>query len=104
MSRFEKICWLWSDSYERLLHQLPDNTPVLQLEKLVSNYDYFCNNLCKPLEINIDYLTWENVTSKKSKNASDVYVLSSWEDWDVIKKNSFNKICGNIMARLGYIN
>ncbi|NIQ17166.1 MAG: hypothetical protein GTO02_23125 [Candidatus Dadabacteria bacterium] len=104
MSRFEKICWLWSNSYEILLHQLPDYTPILQLEKLVTDYEYFYKKLCNPLDIQIDYLTWEKITTKKSKNASDEYILSSWENWDDMKKNTFNKICGDVMSRLGYIN
>ena len=103
MSRFEKTCWLWANSYSLLLESIPA-TAVIQLERIVKEYDYFRERILVPLDLSITFEQWQESVKRKSKNATRIYTFPQWKDWSVEYSRSFSKICGEMMTKLGYTN
>ena len=116
MTRFEKICWYWRETNEHLLRY---NFPIIHLESLISNYDYFKNKLLIPLGISVSYDRWKEKISNpqnKTKNFDfkkivKKYIIKEnintdkiphYTRWDKNMLESFNEICGETMRKLGY--
>ncbi|MHA1284996.1 MAG: sulfotransferase family protein [Promethearchaeota archaeon] len=100
MSRFEKLCWYWKVENEYLDQHLKYR---IRFEDIISDYNYFSNNLLKILNLDISKETWENEI-KTPKNITLKYTIPHWKDWDETMLNKFNKICGEMMRRYDYIN
>ena len=60
MTSFERCCWLWADSYRRLLDQ---NVPIFTLESLNAEYGNL-ERLCDVLGISISYEDWQAAAGK----------------------------------------
>lgn len=101
LSRFEKICWMWRDTYEVLYEHIPTERWLL-LERLVSDYDYFRERLGKPAGIVLSEADWHAKTTKKSRNSSAAYDFPAWPDWTPEHRAQFVTICGPTMSKLGY--
>ena len=118
MTRFRKLCWYWKHSNEFLLSKI-DRTVLL--EKLLTDYDYFKDNVLSPLGLNIPFNTWQTEvkkprnTSKKNilrkkvkgtvlfwKKEALIKPLPHWTRWNKIQIRQFNEICGETMEKLGY--
>jgi len=101
MSRFQKICWLWADSYKVLLDNI-NTEKIIHFEKIINDYEYFNNTILAKLDITVDKKTWNNFVEKKSNNASKTYSYPQWKEWSQEDRNSFDSICGDIMKKIGY--
>ena len=100
-NRFEKVCWLWADSYQELLKYLPRESIVL-FEKIISDYRYCDEKLLQKLGIEIALDQWSAYMSRKSPNARQRHPYPHWKDWSPEEKSSFDAICGSVMQQLGY--
>lgn len=98
MNRFDKLCWYW-DVENRYLHKNIDIT--IHFEQLISNYEYFNEKLLEPLNLEIPKEVWEREV-KTPKNITKKYTIPHWNTWNPVKLESFNKICGETMKKLGY--
>ena len=102
MSRFEKVCWSWRDTNEFLMDHIPASH-WLQLERITSDFDYFTKQFANGVGIEISYEVWRARVMRRSRNASSSYGFPAWEDWTREQKDSFVRICGDTMAKLGYV-
>lgn len=98
MNRFEKICWYW-DIENRYLNNNIEK--VIRFEELISNFDYFKENLLKFFDLKMSKDIWQKEIIVP-RNISEEYKAPHWTKWDQEKKNSFLKICGETMEKLGY--
>lgn len=98
MTRFEKLCWYWAVENRYLRKQIEK---AVQLEKLVSSYDYFNAELLEPLGLKIPQRIWEK-TASTPKNVTDEHVIPHWSNWDYEIMQKFNALCDEEMIRNGY--
>jgi len=103
MSRFEKICWMWRDTYETQCECIPFERWLL-LEELATDYDYFHERLVMLAGLAISQEAWRKKSVRKSKNASTscAFPAWAWEDWSRERQDGFVRIRGNTMTKLGY--
>ncbi len=101
MSRFEKICWGWQDTYELLMRHIPP-THWLTLEQSTSDFDYFDRQFTQNVGLSISRELWKQHTTSKSRNSTKVYGFPSWEEWTAKQQEAFIRICGPTMNKLGY--
>ena len=99
--RFERVCWLWADSYVELLKYLPPDQIVF-FEKMISDYDYCDKKLLQKLGIEVTRDEWAGYMSRKSPNARKFHSYPHWKDWRPEDRDSFDTICGAVMEQLGY--
>lgn len=98
MDRFSRICWFWQVENSYLRATIGK---IIQFEKIVSNYDYFRNELLGPCHIYIEKTDWErSVTSPR--NTTGRFGMPKWDDWSPQQKRAFETICGDEMAKCGY--
>ncbi len=100
MSRFEKICWSWMDSYRLLVQHIPKEN-IVHLEKLSKDFTYFKQKVIDPLGLYIEFEQWQEGFSKP-KNETKVYKFPHWKDWSLEEKDAFDRICAPTMEELGY--
>ncbi|MDA7558633.1 sulfotransferase domain-containing protein [Flavobacteriaceae bacterium] len=116
MSRFEKICWYWTHTNNRLSDDLER---CFKFEDLISDYSKF-QELINYLEIPmLSESVWKTEVSKPkntSKTAifrvkaksmlqfkeSDVELIGGYNEWTEDMKKSFNAICGDTAKKMGY--
>ena len=113
--KFQKICWNWTSTTRLLLSQ---NTPLLQFEKLINDFDYLSEKLLSPLNISLSRAVWMDLKSTKVNKTRNklfrfVYAklkgkefvkdrLPSYDLWSAEQKTIFGEICGNTMKMVGY--
>lgn len=119
MSRFEKICWYWTDTYDKLWEH--SQGEIHRVEYLLSDYRAFNDVILKKVGLSIAEEVWrkavmvpENSTSgnlmrkklatllKGNAAKVDGKQLPPWTDWTEEQHDSFNRICGPTMLKLGY--
>jgi hypothetical protein len=98
LSRFEKICWLWSDANRRLRDGVDG---VVRFEDLVGDYEYFRDHVETALGLGIGEASWRR-TVQTPVNASARFDLAHWTEWEDRLREAFERICGEEMRRLGY--
>lgn len=98
MDRFARICWFWQEENSRLRKVIGK---TIQFEKILSNYDYFHNEILEPCHIKMDRKTWE-VTVPTRRNITAEHQMPNWEDWSLDQKKTFTEICGEEMTKCGY--
>ena len=101
LSRFEKICWGWRDTYEFLIATNPPHTWLL-FERLLSDFDYFQARLTSAIDVPIAPGRWRSGTSKQSRNSTTAHAFPDWEQWSRGQQEAFVRICGETMTKLGY--
>lgn len=101
MSRFEKMCWSWRDTNEFLMRWIPESH-WLRLEWITSDFDYLTKHFSRNVGVETSIEKWQSIVSRKSHNASREYGFPAWEEWTTEQKESFVRICGGTMRRLGY--
>jgi len=101
MGRFEKICWSWMDSNERLMRCIPEGY-WCRLEAIATDYDYFSERFIQPTNLDIDRILWRTRMAQRSRNATRQYAFPAWEEWSTDQMHSFERICGDTMRKLGY--
>jgi|Deesub1362A_J573_1020465.scaffolds.fasta_scaffold00470_10 hypothetical protein len=98
MSRFERLCWYWQVE-NRYLRSCIKRT--VQLERIVSSYEYFSDEVLKPLNLEIPEGIWQEAV-KSPKNVTREYKLPHWSEWEQEKVAAFWRICGDEMKANGY--
>lgn len=101
MTRFEKVCWQWRDTNESLMRFIPPSH-WLALEHVTSDFNYFTERFSRNVGIDIPHEVWQAKVSHKSRNASGEYGFPAWEEWSGEQQESFVRICGGTMIKLGY--
>ena len=113
--KFGQVCWNWANAVSSLLEQ---NAKLIIFEKIVSDYDYLCEVLLDPLDLQISRDEWESVRSVRVKKTHGVlyrYIYSMmkrkefindrpipYEKWSGSHKEVFSNVCGEVAKRLGY--
>ncbi|MBU0995291.1 MAG: hypothetical protein KJ737_22575 [Proteobacteria bacterium] len=98
MDRFEKACWYWTHGNTYLLNK---NLPIINFDKSITSYQYFCKQILEPLNIYISLATWEKEINKP-KNVSRKFIFPHYDNWSGHQKEKFRNICGPVMESLGY--
>lgn len=95
-ARFEKLCWLWNWQNQLALSR---NVEAIIFERLLEDWAYF-NSFFGFLEI--DKHAWES-SRKIRENASAEHRLPEYQYWEPERRAIFDKHCGRLMDKLGYI-
>ncbi len=103
-TRFERLCWQWHDAVERLLVQ---DLPLLRLEDIVRDFDYFETKFLQPNAIDVAVYAWRQLKRRRlnrgRRRAVDLLRGRGRSlDWTNELEASFDAICGGTMRRLGY--
>ena len=105
MDQFEKICWLWNETYQRIskyLEQIPvDNYIVVKFEDLIANTEksreiFEFLNLKKFRKNVVD-----SILSKKT-NEQTSGSFSKPEEWTFQQHQTLIKECGETIKKYGY--
>jgi hypothetical protein len=113
--KFYQICWNWTSANRNLLNM---ELPLIQFEKLTTDYTYCKEKLFMPLEVSMEKPEWEQLVTVKS-NASrpkwyrQLYALyknkpfvseeiPDYDKWTVNQKKIFKDVCGDVMIKAGY--
>lgn len=115
LSDFEKICWNWADVTMRLCDL---GVPVIRFENLMSDYDYFLENVCARVGCHVTQDTWQKAVSTpvnktKSRLYRELYTkfrknkispkgVAHFTKWNSDQQSSFRSICGEAAERVGY--
>tara|TARA_R100001244_G_scaffold131689_2_gene105471 strand:- start:9482 stop:10237 length:756 start_codon:yes stop_codon:yes gene_type:complete len=99
MTRFEKICFIWSEE-NRWLSEVCDVT--VQFEKLIHDYDYFQYNIGDRVGLKVDRETWAFHTKKKINQNEGYRTENKPERWTEEQNLMFERICGDQMEKYGY--
>lgn len=112
--KFDRICWNWADSTRRLMGE---DTITVRLEDIVGDYDYVSEHFAKVAGVHIEKESWEaNRSSKKNRTKPRLYrylyarmrgepyvePLPPFEEWSGEQKDTYQRICGDLAAELGY--
>lgn len=98
MDRFSRICWLWQAENVRLRKSI---SRMAQFEKIISDYEYFQEEILKPCHILLDKKDWEAAVASP-RNVTNNFEMPKWEDWTPVQKKTFHEICGEEMEKCGY--
>ncbi len=98
MDRFARLCWYWQEENRRLRMNIGQ---TIQLEKILTNYGYFHDEVLVPLGIEVDQKTWQAATASP-RNATTTHQMPKWDDWTPEQQHIFREICGDEMAKYGY--
>ena len=98
LSRFEKVCWLWTDANRRLAEEVPR---WVSFESLIGDYDYFKENLLDPLGLELSEALWSEMV-RAPTNVTREFSFPPWQQWDTTQRAAFDAICGEQMAHFGY--
>lgn len=102
MTRFERVCWSWRDTNEFLMNCIPVNRR-LQFERITSNYEYFAERFLGSIGLELSRDSWSRIVGQPSKNATANHGFPHWCHWGDAEQKAFWRICGDTMARLGYV-
>lgn len=97
-SPFERACWIWQWENAFIRERIPD---CARLEDIVSSYAAFEEQVLTPLGLALDESTWREARNSVV-NRTPRHGLPHWEDWPAERKATFQRICGDEMARYGY--
>jgi hypothetical protein len=103
-SRFEKLCWYWRDTVDRMLEA---ELPILKLDNLTGDFGYLRERLLEPEGIALDESAWRQMKDKQvNRNRfHPKYLLRGRPqklDWTADTEARFREICGEAMGALGY--
>jgi len=119
MSRFERICWYWTDTYERLWDD--SDGKIHHIENLLSSYSEFSKCILEPTGLTVSESHWKSAVQKPENSTSENRFkkrlmlsikgesskgvgnqLPKWDAWTPNQKEAFTRICGPTMNKLGY--
>jgi hypothetical protein len=114
-NRFEQVCWNWRNTVENLLDK---EIPLIKLEELTGDYNYFTEKILKPFGFILEKNQWEEIKNKKvNKTRSALFrytyskikgkqyqhdALDDFKSWPDEYKKIFSEYCFPAMKRLGY--
>ncbi len=96
--RFAKVCWYWASTNRDLLDW---DLARARFEDVTASYEAFSEQVLEPLGLDVSREIWEERVGRP-KNASKSNHFPAWEDWSSRQQEQFERICGPVMARLGY--
>ena len=107
MDQFEKVCWLWNETYTFILDQIekidPKRVFILKFEDLIHDWD--------KLEALFSFLEFKDVSRtavenvlKRKLNAQENGFFALPENWGHEKKTLLWDICGATAEQFGYTN
>jgi hypothetical protein len=99
MDRFSRICWFWQAENSYLRTTVGK---TVQFEKILSSYDYFYNAILTPCQIFIDKKEWE-IAVGSPNNRTSTFKMQNWDTWTPKQQEVFREICGDEMAKCGYV-
>jgi len=99
MDRFARMCWYWQEENSRLRSAIGK---TIQFEKILSSYEYFRSEVLEACHIHIDKKEWEMAVASP-RNITSNFQMPKWEDWTPEQQNTFKEICGDEMAKCGYV-
>ncbi len=99
MDRFARICWLWQEENARLRKTIGR---TVQLERILGSYDYFRDGVLDPCGIHVGEQQWERAIASP-RNITTSYQMPKWEDWSSEQQRIYREICGDEMAKCGYV-
>jgi hypothetical protein len=102
---FEKVCWLWNDTYQRIRdisrNLGPDRVQFLRLEDLIADpavvselFDFFGLNGYNPYAI-------KSLMAKKL-NAQKQGDFPAPQDWTQTQHDTLWRMCGTLAEQFGY--
>ena len=112
--KFERICWNWAEATRRLMKEA---NVTLRFEEVIRDFDYFAEGLARPIGIEPNRKLWLEMREKKVNHTRPGlfrYVIARmkgipfetgiprYERWSSEMKASYERICGDIAAELGY--
>jgi hypothetical protein len=101
-TRFEKICWYWNIEN---IYMSKHIDKCIALERLVSDWDYFKENVLDYLGLELPREKWEEMRNTKiNATRGAKYTLPLYDGWSRRKKKTFRIICGDTRDRLCQIN
>lgn len=116
MDRFERLCWYWAHTNQMLLSE----GNVMQMEKLISDWNYFREGLLEPTGVAVSETDWRRAVARPKNTSLEYRVkarvrrltgrsgpavrkpLGRWTTWSDEQLSAFWKICGGTMLELGY--
>lgn len=99
MDRFARICWFWQEENSRLRKSIGK---TVQIEKILSSYEYFSEQVLEPCNIVIDKKIWETAVNSP-RNTTLNFQMPKWENWTPDQQKTFREICGVEMEMCGYV-
>ena len=112
--KFEQICWNWAEATRRLRKEAD---VTLRFEDVLKDFSYFAEHLAKPIGIEPDRRKWLEMKAKKVNRTRPDLLRYAWarlkgvpfekgipryEHWSKRMKDSYERICGDVAAELGY--
>jgi hypothetical protein len=109
MTRFEKLCWAWSKMNGFALANLNynPNAKIYKFEDIFESENRY-DNVKDLVEFattfqdgtKLDYKPLDGWLEKKVHGSSGGF--PSWENWTKEQKETFRRMCGPLMEKLGY--
>ncbi|MDV3503090.1 sulfotransferase [Marinobacter sp. M-5] len=98
-SRFEKICFMWSEE-NRWLNECCETT--VNFEDLINDYTYFNEKFASVLGMEIEESHWRKHVERKINANRVCESANTPENWTEEQHEAFQRICGNEMRKYGY--
>ena len=98
-TRFEKIAFLW---YAENKYMRENSDLTVRFEDLISDYNYFKQNILEIIDLEIDYETWKKYVSTKINANKKIKSGTAFEEWSYEQKEFFNLYCSDEMKRYDY--
>lgn len=105
-TQFEKICWLWANYNSFCLscyEQLPEHRRIiLPSDDLWGSPRESAEKLCQLVDLDSSQVDIINRDLRIKHNAQLTGQVTGWAEWTNMQREAFERICGPVMARLGY--
>jgi hypothetical protein len=75
---------------------------MVQLERILSDYRYFRENVLQPCNLVVPEQVWQAAVASPV-NTSARFVMPKWGEWTSVQQQTFREICGEEMAACGYV-
>ncbi len=98
MSRFEKLCWMWSADNQFIRTHAAH---CIKFECLFESFEYFNQFVLNFLGLHMNPEDWERKIGAVN-NATPRYTFPRYSDWTAADKSSFEQLCGVEMSVYGY--
>lgn len=99
MDRFARVCWFWQEENRRLRTSIGK---TVQFEKILSNYEYFCNEVLTPCGVYIEKRNWEAAVATPRNTTTGDFSMPKWDQWTPEQQKTFREVCGEEMEKCGY--
>ena len=99
MSRFEKICYMWSEENK----WLSENSDItVRFEDIIKDYGCFKSLICDRIGVSVEEKDWEKICGELVNQNRHYDESNKPENWSLEDKNKFSKLCSDQMHFYGY--